>query len=66
MVDLSILPRAPVRPAPRMANVISHVSGFFALMGAAMRVSRAVEARRTPSLADLRALGIDAPLPRTW
>jgi len=68
MVDLPVsnLSSTPVRPGFRIADAVSHLSGFFAQMGAAVRVSRAVEAHRTPNPADLRILGIDAPLPRSW
>ena len=68
MVDLPVsnLSSTPVRPGFRIARAVSHISGFFAQMGAAVRVSRDVEARRVPNPADLRILGIDAPLPRNW
>ena len=39
---------------------------FGEVMGAAIRVSRAVEARQPPHPDDLAALGIKGPLPRTW
>ena len=66
MVDLPVssLSSTPVRPGFRIARAISHISDFFALMGAAVRVSRDVEARRAPNPADLRILGIGAPLPQ--
>jgi len=68
MVDLPVsnLSRTPARPSFGIAKALANVSGFFAQMGAAARVSRAVEARRAPNPADLRILGIDAPLPRNW
>lgn len=68
MVDLPVssLSSAPLRPGLRIANAVSHISGFFAQIGAAVRVSRDVEAHRAPNPADLRILGIDAPFPRHW
>jgi hypothetical protein len=68
MVDLPVsnLSPTPARPSFRIADAIGTISGFFAQIGAAARVSRAVEARRAPNPADLRILGIDAPLPRNW
>jgi len=68
MVDLPVsnLSRGSARPGFRIANALSHIAAFFAQTGAAVRVARDVEARRTPNPADLRILGINAPLPRNW
>jgi hypothetical protein len=40
-------------------NTMSAIGGFFDVVGSAISVSRAVEARRTPRKSDLRTLGID-------
>ena len=39
---------------------------FAEVFGAAVRVARAVEARRPSDTADLETLGIKGPLPKTW
>jgi hypothetical protein len=40
-------------------NALSKISGIFELFGSAVAASRALEANRQPSAADLRVLGID-------
>ena len=40
-------------------STMSAIGGFFDVLGSAISVSRAVEARRTPRASDLRTLGID-------
>ena len=58
MVDLSI------SHAPRARfGMLAHVVEFFVLLGASIRVSRAVEAHRAPSAEDLAILGITGKLP---
>jgi len=53
------------RGRARMSSVIGSMSEFIAIMGAAVRVANAVEAHRAPKTEDLRALGIEQPLPRS-
>jgi hypothetical protein len=50
----------------RFANAMRTVAVFFETLAAAARVSRAVEARREPAMADLQALGINQKLPKAW
>jgi hypothetical protein len=45
------------------AGILWRIESFFALFGAALRISHAVEARQQPAAADLEILGITAPLP---
>jgi hypothetical protein len=47
-------------------SLIERIVGFFSLMGAAIRVARAVESHRNADVADLRVLGITSKLPRSW
>ena len=51
--------RAPVRTPSWMLTVLQGIS----TVGAAARVSAALEGRRQPAAADLAILGIDHPLP---
>jgi hypothetical protein len=59
---------APTTELARRPTVFTDVFGailsFFTLFGAALRISHAVEARRQPAAADLKILGVNAPLPR--
>lgn len=50
-------------PRSRLAALFADFRGFFALLGAALRVARAVEDRRQPAAGDLNILGIEGPLP---
>ena len=69
MVDLPVTHLAP-RPADftatRLGKFRAHVADFFEILGAAVRVSQAVESRHEPDRDDLLTLGIDRPLPKTW
>ena len=60
-------------PAPRpygfarkVRLVAGHIASFFEIIGAAIRVSQAVESRRDADAEDLLTLGIDRPLPKVW
>jgi len=50
----------------RFARLRARVAEFFEILGAAVRVSQAVESRRDPDRDDLLALGINRPLPKIW
>jgi hypothetical protein len=50
----------------RLGKFGAHIATFFEIIGAAIRVSQAVESRRDADTADLRSLGIDRPLPKLW
>ena len=43
-------------------NAFAAIGGFFDVLGSAVAVSQAVEARRQPRARDLRTLGIDPAL----
>jgi hypothetical protein len=63
MVDLSIWHAGGRQHS---GGALRLIADFFALMGAAVRAARAVEARRKPQPSDLAILGIDKELPRGW
>ena len=70
MVSLPVSHFAP-RPgehakASRVARIAAALADFFEILGAAIRVTRAVESRHDPDRDDLRTLGIDRPLPKFW
>jgi hypothetical protein len=50
----------------RLSAIAAWGIDLFGLIGAAIRVSRAAEARREPDESDLRRLGIRGPLPKIW
>ena len=67
MVSLPIAHLAsPPRPRARFGKFGEYVADFFEILGAAVRVSQAVEARRDPERIDLLTLGITKPLPKVW
>ena len=70
MVSLPVSHLAP-RPGEhantsRVARIAAAIGDFFEILGAAIRVTRAVESRHDPDRDDLRTLGIDRPLPKSW
>lgn len=69
MVSLPVTDLAP-RPGDftetRIAAFRRRVADFFEILGAAIRVSQAVESRRDPDRDDLQTLGINRPLPKVW
>lgn len=69
MVSLPVSHRSP-RPGAhantsRVARMAAAIGDFFEILGAAIRVARAVESRHDPDRDDLRTLGIDRPLPKS-
>ena len=67
------LPVSHLTPRPgghantsRLARISAAIGEFFGILGAAIRVTRAVESRHDPDRDDLRTLGIDRPLPKSW
>lgn len=60
----------PVQTGSNQFRVLSRtfkgVVSAFQLFAAAIRVSRAVEARKDPLDADLQTLGVQGKLPKTW
>ena len=64
MVDLSL--SYPVKERANRNGLFAQLGEFFAIIGAAIRASRAVEAHRRPNAEDLAILGIKGQLPRTW
>jgi hypothetical protein len=66
------LPASSASPRPgtswnvRFRSLRGKFVDFAELFGAAVRVARAVEARRPSDPADLETLGIKGPLPKTW
>ena len=69
MVSLPVTHLAP-RPGDSTETPFgkfrTRVADFFEILGAAVRVSQAVESRRDPDRDDLLTLGINRPLPKTW
>ena len=57
---------SPPRQSSRFGKFRDQVADFFEILGAAVRVSQAVESRRDPEPADLLTLGITKPLPKVW
>jgi hypothetical protein len=52
---------------PSLASTaVSRVVEFLQILAAAVRAARAAEARRDPSPADMKLLGITGKLPKTW
>lgn len=49
-----------------LSRTLKGVVSTFQLFAAAIRVSRAVEARKDPLDADLQTLGVQGKLPKTW
>jgi hypothetical protein len=67
MVALPVSDR--VRPnafARWFRSLRTKIAGHFEMMGAAIRVGRAVESHQRPSAEDLATLGINGQLPRGW
>ena len=67
------LPVSHLAPRPgerantsRLARITAAIGAFFEILGAAIRVTRAVESRHNPDREDLRTLGINQPLPKSW
>ena len=50
----------------QISGVFTRVLDVFAVLGAALRAARAVEAHRSPAAEDLQILGIRNPLPKSW
>lgn len=48
------------------SSVRDRVVTFAEITGAAIRVARAAESRHAANPADLKLLGINAPLPKAW
>ena len=70
MVSLPVSHLAP-RPGEhanrsRLARMATALGDFFEILGAAIRVTRALESRHDPDRDDLRTLGINQPLPKSW
>lgn len=55
-------PPSPMR-GKRTSRLLSRLSSGLTLVGAAIRVSRAVESRHEPAAADLGLLGLPARMP---
>ena len=69
MVSLTVAHPAPRRSRfaeTRFGKFGAHLAGLFEILGAAIRVSQAVESRRDPHRDDLLTLGITKPLPKVW
>jgi hypothetical protein len=67
MTDLSVSDvRLFAGRRPRARRLLRGVGDFLTLLGAAVRVGRAVENRAAPRPADLAILGIEGSLPRRW
>jgi hypothetical protein len=47
-----------------LSATVAEVGAFFAILGAAVRASAALEAGREPQKGDMSLLGIRGPLPR--
>lgn len=64
----SQFPEAMPDASPTMRLRVSRAAAWGAdiltVLGAAVRVAQAVESRRDPTHADLKAIGIDGPLPK--
>lgn len=63
MVDLSI---SHTGERERNGGLFGRFSDFLALMGAAVRAARAVEAGHQPRAQDMAILGIPTKLPNSW
>ena len=50
----------------QVSSVFTRVLDVFAVLGAALRAARAVEAHRSPAAGDLQILGIRNSLPKSW
>lgn len=59
------IPTQSARPS-RWLEFARIVSEYLQIFGAAVRASRALEARREPRPADLKLLGITGKLPKAW
>ena len=51
--------------AARFAAMLAECGAILELVGAAIRVSRAIEHRRAPAAQDLKRLGVRRPFPGT-
>ena len=69
MVTLTATHPAPRRSRfaeTRFGKFGACMAGLFEILGAAIRVSQAVESRHEPDRDDLLTLGITRPLPKVW
>ncbi len=66
MVSLPLSRPAPRTASGRLVILAGRVAACFEILGAAVRVSQAVESRADADPADLLTLGINRPLPRSW
>jgi hypothetical protein len=58
--------RPSFKRGPYLRALLFRIQEFCDIFGAAVRVSRAVEARVEPAKADLLTLGIKGELPTLW
>ena len=67
MINAAFAHPTPSRRAhSRLSRLATAGAEVLHLLAAAIRATRAVEARRDPSPADLRTLGITTKLPAAW
>jgi hypothetical protein len=62
----SSVPRGFEHRKSQISEAFTRALDVFAVLGAALRAARAVEAHRNPAAEDLQILGIRNPLPKSW